>query len=271
MKIYNNYLTKSILVNAFKKCNLKQGDIVLVHCDLSALGQIQGTIEDYLNTYLKALQNVLGDTGTIVVPAYYYEYARKKIPFDIKKSPVSKELGLFSKYIKEQKKSYRSLNPITSLAAIGEKAEYICGGKTASAYGVDSGFDRLYKARAKMAFVGVDLSVMTYVHYVEYMVGVPHLYNKYYEIPIYDNGKKINLPVSGQVRYLDFKVDLGSSANTEKFEKAGIVKKAKAGNGYIRVVSFEDAYEFLKTKLQNDFFYLLKSKPDFIKNKVPLV
>lgn len=267
----NNYLTKDILVNALKECNLKQGDIVLVHCNVSALGRIKGTIEDYLKTYHEALQNVLGNRGTIVVPAYYYEYAREKIPFDIKKSPVSKELGLFSKYINGQKNSYRSLNPLTSLAAIGEKAEYICGGKTASAYGVDSGFDRLYKAKAKMAFIGVDCT-MTYIHYVEYMVGVPYLYNKYYQIPIYDNGKEIKLPVSGQVRYLDFKVEhISSATQTEKFEKAGIVKKAKVGNGYIRVVSFEDTFKFLKTKLQNDFFYLLKSKPNFIKNKVPLI
>lgn len=265
------YLTKDILVNAFKKCDLTQGDIVLVHCDVSILGRIEGTIKDCLEVYFKALQDVLGDTGTIVVPAYYYEYARKKIPFDIKKSPVSKELGLFSKYINAQKNSYRSLNPITSLAAIGEKAEYICGGKTATSYGVDSGFDRLTKAKAKMAFIGVDLSVMTYVHYVEYVVGVPHLYSKYYEIPVYNNGKKINLPVSGQVRYLDFNVENASLTNTERFEKAGIVKKSKAGNGYIRVVSFEDVFEFLKTKLQNDFFYDLKSKPNFAKDKIPLI
>lgn len=265
------YLTKDILETALRKCGIKKGDVVLVHCNVSSLGIIEGTVKDYLKTYLDALKGVLGNKGTIVVPAYYYEYGRKNIPFDVKRSPVSRELGLFSKFIAGQKKSYRSINPITSLAAIGPKAKYICGGKTASAYGIDSGFDRLYKAKGKMVFLGVDLSVMTYVHYPEYMVGVPHLYNKYYETPIYYNGKKINLPVSGQVRYLNFKVDLGSFSNTRKFEKAGIVKKAKVGNGHIRVVGCQEAFEFLKTKLQRNFFYLLKSKPNFIKNQVPLI
>ena len=41
-----------------------------------------------------------------------------------------------------------------------------------------------YKNFAKMIFLGVDLRYMTYVHYVEFMVGVPHRYNKLFLKPV---------------------------------------------------------------------------------------
>ena len=88
MSSYDKFITTEILIKAFKKCGLKKGDVVLVHSNISALGQIKGTIKDYLTTYLQALQTLLGKKGTIVVPAFFHEYERKKIPFDIKKSPV---------------------------------------------------------------------------------------------------------------------------------------------------------------------------------------
>ena len=42
-----------------------------------------------------------------------------------------------------------------------------------------------------MLFFGTDLSVMTYVHYVEFLLAVPHRYNKYIKLKIKDKTKKI--------------------------------------------------------------------------------
>jgi aminoglycoside N3'-acetyltransferase len=112
---------------------------------------------------------------------------------------------------------------------------------------------------------------MTYVHYVEFMIGVPHRYNKIFLKPIIKNKKKINLPVSSYVRYNDFNIISDSYGNNKKFEQARIVKKIKFMKNYIRVVEFQKAFELLKNKLQKNFFYLLKNKPKFKKNKPPLV
>ena len=75
---------------------------------------------------------------------------------------------------------------------------------------------------AKMVFAGVDCRRMTYAHYVEFMVGVPHAYNKLFDVPIYRNKEKINLPVCNQVRYLEHlkhSVIYDDVGNTKKFEK----------------------------------------------------
>ena len=60
-------------------------------------------------------------------------------------------------------------------------------------------------------------------------------------------------------------------AGQKKLEKAGLVKKVRLGNEYVRILSIEKLFAFLKTKLQKNFYYLLKSKPKFKKNSIPLI
>ena len=113
---------------------------------------------------------------------------------------------------------------------------------------------------------------MTYVRYVESLVGVPYIYNKFFETPIYSKGKKVNLPVCNPVRYLNCNVlHLRPKDMQKKLEKAGLVKKVRLGNEYVRILSIEKLFAFLKTKLQKNFYYLLKSKPKFKKNSIPLI
>jgi len=264
------YIDRIKIINTLKKCGVKKNDILFVQSDVSKIGKLKGTLKQQLKTYLEAIKSSVGDNGTIVVPAFYYEYSRKKLSFNVSESPVSKELGLFPNFFCKQKNVFRSLNPLTSVAAMGKKAKYICGGNTATGFGLDSPFDRLTKLKAKILLIGV--GDVTYVHYVEYMVGVPHIYNKLFEIPIYRQGKKINLPVCNQVRYLDYDVmHLKPKEIQKKLEKADLVKKVKLGNEYFRILSVEKVFNFLKIKLQKNFYYLLKKKPKFKKNSIPLI
>jgi aminoglycoside N3'-acetyltransferase len=263
-----NFLEKKI-TSLFSKVRIQKGDTLLVHSDLNVVfRKLNISLRDSMEIIFRCLQKSLGPKGTIVVPAYYYDYGTNNKCFDLKKSPISKELGLFSKFIFNKKNSIRSLNPITSVVALGYNAKKICNMKTCSGYGIDSPFDILTKLDAKMLFLGVDLSYMTYVHYVEFMVGVPHRYNKYFLKPVIKNNKKIKLPVTSQVRYSNVISD--SFANNKKFEKAKIVKKITFLNDSLRIVKFNDAFKFLKNKLQKNFFYLLKNKPNFNKNKTSI-
>ena len=159
---------------------------------------------------------------------------------------------------------------MSSVVAIGKNAKLICNKKTTSAYGVDSPFDILTKLNAKMLFIGVDLRYMTYVHYVEQMVGVPHRYFKYFCNDVYENSKKIKMPVISYVKFLQFNISGDIKANNKKFENAKLVKKINIGNSYIRCLEFKKTYEFLKKKIQKDCFYLLKKKPNFKKGQIPL-
>ena len=256
-----NYVKiKKELEKSLSNLKIKKGDILYIHSNLNNLFKdYKISLRDSIEILYSCLKKRLGSKGTIVVPAYYYEYGFNNKNFDLNNSPISPELGIFPKFMHAQKKSHRSLNPITSVVANGYNSKKICNMNTCSGYGIDSPFDILTKLNAKMLFLGVDLRYMTYVHYVEFMVGVPHRYNKLFLKPVIKDKKKINLPVISQVRYKNVISD--SIGNNMKFEKAKIVKKAKFNNSTIRSLDFKDVFFFLKKKLQKNIFYLLKEKP----------
>ena len=269
MKVKKNIKKKNI-VRSLRKVGLKKGDTVFVHLDISTIGLITGGIKKSLEIYYQSIITVIGKKGTISAPAYFWEFNKNNLVFDINKSPISNKLGLFPKFLNNLKGSYLSPNPMSSVVAIGKNAKLICSKKTGSAYGVDSPFDVLTKLNAKMLFLGVDLRYMTYVHYVEHMVGVPHRYFKYFCHHVYDNGKKIKIPIISYVKFLKFNITGNIKANNKKFESARLVKKVNIGNSNIRCLEFKKTYEFLKRKIQRNCFYLLKKKPNFKKGQIPL-
>ena len=263
---------KEEITQSLIKVGVKKGDVVLVHSSLSMIGRIEGGKKgnEYLKTLHDAFFEVIRNEGTLVVPAFFYDYGRWGTPYDIKRSPVSPQLGIFARYVAGLPKAARSLNPITALAAVGAKANYICGGGTGSAFGVDSPWDRLLQSNAKMVFLGIDLRAMTFIHFVEYMVGVPHIYNKFFTVPISRNGRLVKMPICSQVRYLDFEIEYDAEKNTSRFEKAGIVNKEKVGSGIIRCLSCKKFFEFAKEKVKKDYFYFLKKTPKFTASKIPM-
>lgn len=265
-------ITKQELYEALVKVGIKKADVILVHSDIAMIGLIKGCCnkEEYLETLYKTFWKVIGKNGTLAVPAYFLDYGRWETPFDIKCSPVSKSIGAFSQYVRSHPRAIRSLNPLVGLSAVGKRADHICRGGTTSSYGVDSPFDRLMRCDGKMVFFGTDLRHMTFIHYVEHMVGVPHKYNKFYPVPIYEDGHLLELPVCTQVRYLDFGIEYDVDSFTSKFEEAGLVSQLKLGMGRVRCVSCKEIFDFLKEKLKKDFFYLLKHTPKFIPGKIPM-
>lgn len=256
-------------MHAFRSCGLDRGDIVLVQSDLAAVGPVASGSESIPGLYLAALQDVVGPLGTIAVQAAFLDYGRWEAPYDVKLSPVSRSLGVFARYVASRPETVRSVNAIAALAAVGPQAEYLCRGGTGSAFGVDSPWDRLYQGDGKMLFLGIDLRFMTFVHYVEHMVGVPHIYNKYYPIPVFEDRKPLQVQVTAQVRYLDFGIEYETEHLTAEFETAGLVSTVDVGRSRAWCVRATDAFAYVKQRLQRDCFYLLKRPPAFVKGRIP--
>lgn len=266
-------ITKSDIINVFKEVGLKKGDIVLVHSGVEYLGPTEAkSRKGILNLYYDAFMDVLGSEGTLCVPAYFYEYARYGIPYDIKLSPVSKELGAFSQLVVNKENSFRSYNPITAIGGVGAEAEYICTGKTMFSYGVDSPWERLHKKNAKVMFLGCGTLYNTFAHYVEYATGVPHMYTKIYNTPILNNNEKLYDTALGQVRYLKYGVNYNAPAYGKYIERSGYFehKCADLGTGQIQCAELQCVFDFFKNKIQQDYYYCLSEPPKFIPGEIPL-
>ena len=82
MKKTRQSYTQQDLENCFKSVGISRDDIVMVHSGLSRLGVLMQGIKnaDELSaTILKALQNVIGSNGTIVVPTFTYSLGSGEI------------------------------------------------------------------------------------------------------------------------------------------------------------------------------------------------
>lgn len=264
-------LTQHTLQTALKDLGVQEGDTLLIHSNLMMLGSIEGAHqrEEILAFYLQAFQNVLGSSGTVAVPAFFYEYARFGEPFDTKHSPVSKSLGAFSSYVTALPKTVRSCNPLQSIAALGSKAELIAGGDSLSGYGVNSPWHRLRQQKAKILFIGIGVETMTYVHYIEQAVGVPHMYWKLYATPVLRDG----IPLAGHpvsaVRYLNYEIEYCLKPFEELLLKQGIANSLSVGKGQILVVDAEQAYQLGIQCLEKNIYYFLKKPPKFIPGQIP--
>lgn len=271
LNIQKKSIDKYGLVTSLKKVGIKKNDVLFIHSDISKIKNSNLNLKDHLNLIFNSLSQSVGSNGTLVFPAYFHELNKKKPYFDLKLDSSSNSLGILSKYVLNKNKVFRSANPLTSVVAIGPHAKKICNNKTGSSYGVNSPFDILTKLNAKMLFLGVDLKFMTYVHYAEQLVGVPHRYFKFHGNILYKNKKKIKLPIISYVRYLDYSVVGDLKGNNRKFEKAKLVKKVSFGKSKIRALEFQKVLNFLINKLQKNPFYLLKKKPYFDNKLPPLI
>lgn len=267
------YVTKQSLIDSILSIGIEKGDTVMVHSDIAAFGTTENfSKKEILKLFYDAFMEVLGSEGTLCVPAYFYEYARFGIPYDIALSPVSKELGVFAKYINSLPESKRSCNPLTAVSAVGKNADYICEHINRHAYGENSAFDRLYKLNVKLVSLGV-YGVFTIGHLAEYQAGVPYLYNKIYNIPIYDNGKLIFENSMGFVRYLDYDIEYSEQIDInvakQTWLKESFVKKTSYLTSEIFAFNAQYLINYIKEKIYSNPYFLLTHKPNFPAGQIP--
>ena len=84
----NSGITKQRLIDDFKKIGLKNGDSVLVHSSMSKIGYVEGGVK----TILDALFDTIGETGTLLFPAFpasgrNKDYLEEHPIFDVKNTP----------------------------------------------------------------------------------------------------------------------------------------------------------------------------------------
>jgi len=260
------------LIKSLKKVGIKKGSTVLVHSGLNYLGQMEGTKnKNLVREIFEILKNFLGPTGTLLFPAFFYDYARKKKIFDLEKSPPCKSLGVLPEYVFRNKKFYRSKHPLNSLIGIGKKSKYICENSNSGDFGIDSAWDRLTKINAEILFLGIPLSrAMTYIHYIEFRTGVPHMYTKKFNIKIKKNKKILENECHAYVRYLGYDINV----NQNKFEKdlkaSKVLKTTKLGMGFVSAVNSNKVFSFGVKKVSNNPYYFLNNKPKFKKGFLPI-
>ncbi len=263
--------TEAQLRAALRRVGIESGATVVLHSSLFHLGKLAGAaLADNAARVVAILCDHLGPDGTLAAPASNWDYGRKRQPFDLRRSPVTKDLGVVSQYLAALPESRRSPNPIFSVAAVGARAEVICDGGTGSAMGPDSAWDRLCRLGAENLFLGCDLTYLSFVRYIEHHCGVPYIYNKLFDVPVLDDGKALDLTIVTPLRYAHCTGEHDISRFERRLRAQGVLREARLGGGPVMAVSMADCLQEGIAALKEDIHYFLSGPPAYLADQVPL-
>lgn len=252
---------------------LGQERVVLIHSGVSTIARGLGVGGHNAHENVEALHvgltNVLGKTGTITAPGYFYNYARYDQPYIVEESLPDVALGRYPRFLFAQDGVKRSLNPITNLLALGPNAEIICSHQSAFGHGITSPWSRLLQLDACCLFFGAPFSSMTFVYHMEVMVGVPHRYNKIYRTPVIVGKREIELPIVAAMRYLNYNVNYSFDRLEELLIQRGLLRSFQQGNLSAKLVKLRDVETILVEFLSRDPYFLLVEAPTFVQGEIP--
>jgi aminoglycoside 3-N-acetyltransferase len=167
---------------------LAPGQLALVHSSLSALGWVIGGAQ----TVIEALQRVLTDAGTLVLPAYstnnsdpvhwreppvphsWHEAIRDNMPaFDRKVTPT-RQMGAIAELFRIFPDVRRSDHPAVSFCAWGRYAKAITADhRLNSGFGEESPLARVYDLEGSVLLLGVGHDRNSSLHLAEHRATWP--------------------------------------------------------------------------------------------------
>ena len=162
---------------------LREGMVVLVHSSLSSLGWVVGGAQ----AVIQALAQILGESGTLVMPAYctdnteprdwreppipeaWWQTVRDHMPaFDPRQTPT-REMGKIAETFRSWPGVQRSSHPATSFCAWGKLAGVITRNHSLeNGFGENSPLARLYDAHGQVLLLGVGHDRNSSLHLAEH-------------------------------------------------------------------------------------------------------
>ncbi len=226
------------IAEALQTLGVGAGHIVFVHSSLSSIGYVEGGADAVVDAFL----DVLGSTGTLVVPAFTFSHGGKLNPvFD----PIrdASEMGHITEVARTRPGARRSRHLLHSVAALGPHAEDITAVHGPSAWAADGPFWKLYELDAHILMLGVPYLRCTFFHVVEQLVQVRYRRWREVEARVREpDGRKRSLPMFGYSPKPGF---VGNDFNKLGviLEERGLVQVGAVGNAVARRFRARDALE----------------------------
>jgi len=242
-------------LDALNLIGIKSGDILFVHSNIGLFGATNSS-KKMPDIVLDAILEIIGDSGTIVLPAFTYSFGLRQI-FD----PTS-NLGLMSMgslSLRAFDLSYtRSLDPMFSLFARGSDANEILRLDSNSSNGTGSSFRKLIDKNAKVLSLNLGVG-STLLHEMENKIAVQYRFMKQFsgEVLNVNSATSQEINWSAYVRKLEIEGSTTSFKLLNKdFIKTKYWKSCKVGKGIIGVYDSLIMEQYLVEKIKESPNYL---------------
>lgn len=255
------------LQHALEDVGLGPGDIVFVQADLDALGSECRSPSRELRcaTVLRALQDVVGVGGTIVVPTYTFSFCRGE-RFDTAATPTAggpwSPSADFLEHVRRLPTAVRSIDPIHSAAGIGPAATRLLGDLPATCFGPGSLQHRLRQEGARLCTLGLDMGEATMVHHAEVMAEVPFRYRKLFTGTLVHNGITRRTGWVYEVRVQAPNFTLDASDVVEEALARGVIRQAPVGCGFIQSADAQAFFELVYRRLERNPWCTVQGPPE---------
>ena len=260
------------IAQALREVGIQKKDTVFLSARFSSIGHLNGVVSshDFCQKFLNSIFEVIGESGTLVVPTYTQQVGRFGVSYVHETTPTA--YGEFYEFIRAQKSAIRSFHPVFSLTAIGANAKAICEQVDTSAFGVNSAFGNLFRNGGKSLSIGFDYSsgnIVKAAHYIESTYGVPYYYNKILDAEVYQGGKKSDKVFILNVGYRQFDVEFDYTRYIEALDRSHRLRQAKLGQAMLYASDLQDQQNVGYRLLAEDVYSFLKRRPQFRKGHIP--
>ncbi len=163
-------VTRGELIAGFGKLGIQPGAVVLLHSAMRTVGRIEGGAEAVID----ALLEIVGPTGTLVVPTYTFAHEAEEDPI-IDPAQDKAEMGIITETARRRPNALRSTAFRHSFSAIGPRAEVITRTDPAlCAFDPRSTFGVMLALNTQVVLLGVTYTSSTSHHFAEFMSEVPY-------------------------------------------------------------------------------------------------
>lgn len=249
--VSGNVITLDRLVRDLTMLGLNSGDAVLVHSSFSKTGYVEGGPA----TLIAAIEKVIGNEGTLLMPAFpaqgrNRDYLANNPEFDVRTTPS--QMGVVSEYFRTLPGTFRSLHPTDSVTAKGKDAEWFVSGHFGQLrpHGPDSPFRRLCERQGKILMLGTTLNgACTNLHTLEDAFETflyPVYDSRLFEAVVVDpNGVRHN--VKTYVHNPEWSAKRNCDALKPLFRSNGVLKEGKIGKAQSMLI---DAQKMLDVMIR---------------------
>ena len=164
------YLDNNLL-DHFKKLNIKKGDNIVVHADLTRFGIFDKNLTDKI---ISNLLGIIGKNGSLIMPSYILGVSNSYL-YNITKFTNKTNVSLLSKVFFKNYNVFKSKSLLHSHIGMGKDSKFLLKTPMNKSFGKNTDFYYMQKNKFKLVLLGcTPQQGATYLHHVEAIFGVPY-------------------------------------------------------------------------------------------------